>query len=206
MRGENVRAPSIMLDELSNIVDAAVKYDPRFLSHSRSCMTTAAEIRPLAERDFEAVASLARTIWLAHYTTIVTTEQIEYMLDGRFSPDNLRRYLGAADRWMDVLHAHGELVGYCSYALTKTEGEMKLEQLYLLPRLHGQGLGKLMLAHVERRSLQQRCRILMLQVNKRNEKALNVYRRAGFRVREAVVVDIGRGFVMDDYIMEKWLE
>jgi ribosomal protein S18 acetylase RimI-like enzyme len=168
-------------------------------------MTTRPELRPLEERDFEAVATLARTIWLAHYTTIITTDQIEYMLAGRFTPANLRRYLGAHDRWMDVLLAQGAHIGYCSYALTSTAAEMKLEQLYLLPQFHGQGLGKLMLEHVERQSLQRRCRMLVLQVNKRNDKAIAVYRRAGFTVREEVVVDIGGGFVMDDYIMEKTL-
>lgn len=168
-------------------------------------MATAADIRPLAEHDFDAVARLARTIWLAHYTSMITTEQIEYMLGGRFTPENLRRYVGAADRWLDVLSAQDELIGYCSYALTRSAGEMKLEQLYLLPRLHGQGLGKLMLEHIERQSLQRSCRMLMLQVNRHNDKALQVYRRAGFSVREAVVTDIGNGFVMDDYIMEKRL-
>jgi GNAT superfamily N-acetyltransferase len=168
-------------------------------------MATQAELRPLEERDFEAVATLARTIWLAHYTAIIATDQIEYMLAGRFTPANLRRYIGAHDRWMDVLLARGEHIGYCSYAFTSTAGEMKLEQLYLLPHLHGRGLGKLMLEHVERQSLQRHCRVLMLQVNKRNEQAIQVYRRAGFTVREEVVVDIGAGFVMDDYIMEKRL-
>jgi ribosomal protein S18 acetylase RimI-like enzyme len=46
---------------------------------------------------------------------------------------------------------------------------------------------------------------LILQVNKRNEKAIKLYRRAGFAVREEIVVDIGGGFVMDDYVMEKRL-
>lgn len=162
-------------------------------------------LRPLEERDFPRVADLARTIWLEHYTTIITKEQIEYMLDGRFAPANLHGYLSRTKRWMDVLEIDGGLVGYCSYALTGTPGEMKLEQLYLLPRLHGQGFGRRMLEHVERRAVEQDCRVLMLQVNKRNEKAIRVYRGAGYGVREEVVVDIGSGFVMDDYIMEKRL-
>lgn len=164
-----------------------------------------AELRTLEERDFDSVAALARTIWLAHYTSIITTEQIEYMLADRFTAANLRRYLEADDRWMDVLDSRGELVGYCSYALTNRPSEMKIEQVYVLPRLHGQGHGKRMLEHMERRALEERCNVLMLQVNKRNERAIDVYRRGGFTVREAVVVDIGRGFVMDDYIMEKRL-
>jgi diamine N-acetyltransferase len=167
-------------------------------------------IEPLRSMDFEPLAELAKSIWLAHYITIITREQIDYMLDGRFTADNLRRYLDANDRWMDVLRLDDRQVGYCSYALTggpdPANSEMKLEQLYLLPELHGRGLGKAMLDHVEQRAIQQCCNTLMLQVNKRNEKAIRVYDRAGFKVREEVVVEIGNGFVMDDFIMAKQLQ
>jgi ribosomal protein S18 acetylase RimI-like enzyme len=162
-------------------------------------------LRPLEERDFAAVAALARTIWLAHYTALITTEQIEYMLRGRFAAENLRTYLRAEDRWMELLEIDSELAGYCSYAVTSRPGEMKLEQLYLLPRLHGRGLGARMLAYVERRSIRLGASTLILQVNKGNGKAIKLYTRAGFTVREEVVVDIGSGFVMDDYVMEKRL-
>ena len=42
----------------------------------------------------------------------------------------------------------------------------------------------------------------MLAVNKRNAAAIAAYRKHGFEIVEAVVKDIGGGFVMDDYIME----
>jgi ribosomal protein S18 acetylase RimI-like enzyme len=84
-------------------------------------------------------------------------------------------------------------------------GEMKLEQLYLLPELRGQGLGRLMLRHVEEQARARGCRSLMLQTNKRNDIAIAFYRKAGFTVCEEAVFDIGNGFVMDDYVMEKVL-
>jgi ribosomal protein S18 acetylase RimI-like enzyme len=46
---------------------------------------------------------------------------------------------------------------------------------------------------------------VVLGVNKSNEKALRAYRRNGYAVREAVKKDIGGGFFMDDFIMEKVL-
>ena len=46
---------------------------------------------------------------------------------------------------------------------------------------------------------------VVLAVNKRNASAIAAYRKSGFEIREAVVKDIGGGFVMDDYIMEKRL-
>ena len=40
-------------------------------------------------------------------------------------------------------------------------------------------------------------------MNKHNAAAIAAYRNCGFVTREEVVVDIGNGFVMDDYVMAK---
>jgi ribosomal protein S18 acetylase RimI-like enzyme len=161
-------------------------------------------LTPLQHADFEAIAALARRIWLAHYIAIISKEQIEYMLGGRFTPANLSRYVAADDRWFDVLRVDGEIVGYCSHALLAVN-EVKLEQLYLLPELHGLGLGKRMMVHIESHARELGRDTLVLQVNKQNTKAASVYLRAGFEVREEVCIDIGAGYVMDDFVMQKRL-
>jgi diamine N-acetyltransferase len=173
-----------------------------------------ARLAAMTAADFETLARLAETIWRAHYTKIIGSAQIDYMLAGRYTPEKLRLYLNADDRWLMLLRidspSGNRAVGYCSYALTENPGEMKpsvmkLEQLYLLPELHGQGLGSLMLRHVEEQASARGCGKLMLQTNKRNDIAIAFYRKAGFTVREEAVFDIGNGFVMDDYVMEKAL-
>jgi GNAT superfamily N-acetyltransferase len=166
-------------------------------------LTASPALRPLSRSDFDAVAALARTIWLAHYTSIISKEQIEYMLRGRFTPENLERYLDADDRWMHVLRVDGASSGYLSYSFSGKPRELKLEQLYLLPGLHGRGIGKFMLGHVERHARELSCDTLMLQVNKRNETAIRAYRGTGWTVREEATFDIGNGYVMDDYVMQK---
>ncbi|MHB1236471.1 MAG: GNAT family N-acetyltransferase [Gallionella sp.] len=164
-----------------------------------------ARLDALTAADFETLARLAEAIWRSHYTRIIGSAQIDYMLAGRYTPEKLRLYLNADDRWLMLLRIDDRAVGYCSYALTDDLGEMKLEQLYLLPELHGQGLGKLMLRHVEQQARVRGRRTLVLQTNKRNDIAIAFYRKAGFTVREEAVFDIGGGFVMDDYVMEKML-
>ena len=175
---------------------------------------TNARLDALTAADFATLAGLAGTIWRAHYTGIIGSAQIDYMLAGRYTPEKLRLYLNAADRWLMLLRIDSpngsRAVGYCSYALADDPGEMKpsvmkLEQLYVLPELHGQGLGKLMLRHVEEQARVHGRSTLLLQTNKRNDIAITFYRKAGFTVREASVFDIGGGFVMDDYVMEKVL-
>lgn len=162
-----------------------------------------ATLHALTEADFDDLTRLARTIWQEHYVPIIGAAQVEYMLGTRFNADYLRTYIDSMDRWLDILDLHGTPVGYCSYALTEVPGEMKLEQLYLRSSLHGKGLGTMMMRHILARAAALGRTVVMLQVNKNNEGAIAVYRRWGFRIRHAVIVDIGQGFVMDDYIMEK---
>lgn len=169
-------------------------------------MHDAIRLDPLAEADFGLVAALADTIWRAHYGTMISMAQIDYMLEGRYTADNLRRYLDSDARWLWVLRVDGEAVGYCSCSLGEGDDEMKLEQLYLLPALHGRGLGGRMLRHIEDASRARGRPVLWLTVNKGNAGSIAVYRKAGFAVREEAVFDIGHGYVMDDYVMEKRLD
>ena len=178
-------------------------------------MNGSISLAALTAADFETLAQLAEKIWRAHYTKIIGSAQVDYMLADRYTPEKLRLYLDADDRWLMLLRMDDRAVGYCSYALAENpgemkppeikSGEMKLEQLYVLPELQGQGLGRLMLRHFEEQARARGCRTLVLQVNKRNDIAVAFYRKAGFSVREEAVFDIGNGFVMDDYVMEKAL-
>jgi ribosomal protein S18 acetylase RimI-like enzyme len=45
---------------------------------------------------------------------------------------------------------------------------------------------------------------LFLNVNKYNS-AIQFYHKIGFEIAKEEVIDIGNGFVMDDYVMEKQL-
>lgn len=160
-------------------------------------------IDPIGESDFAAVARLGGTIWRAHYASMISAAQIDYMLAGRYTAENLRRYVDAGDRGLGVLRVSGEPVGYCSYVRAPAPDAMKLEQLYLLEEYRGRGLGGAMLHHVESLARKADCRVLWLTVNRQNAGAIGVYRKRGFTVREEARFDIGNGYVMDDYVMEK---
>ena len=44
---------------------------------------------------------------------------------------------------------------------------------------------------------------MYLTVNKHNDLGIRAYKAKGFETIDAVETDIGNGFIMDDYIMEK---
>jgi len=166
-------------------------------------LTENIQLESMTAADFETVAQLGEKIWRSHYASIISNAQIDYMLADRYTPAKLCLYLNAKDRWFELLKVSGSSVGYCSYALTGSPAEMKLEQLYLLPEFQHKGHGKTMLQYIEKQARTNGISTLMLQVNKYNASAIEFYHKAGFVVREQAVFEIGNGFAMDDYVLEK---
>jgi len=160
-------------------------------------------ISTAVEADLSAISNLAGVIWRACYPGIITNEQIDYMLARMYALEVLRDETRSQGIRYDQLLVDGKLVGFASYGPTAEPGVIKLHKLYLLPELHGRGLGSCLLQHVEQEVRAGGGRRLILSVNKRNAKAVAAYRRNGFVVADSVVTDIGNGFVMDDYIMAK---
>jgi diamine N-acetyltransferase len=153
--------------------------------------------------DLPAISELAGVIWRACYPGIITEEQIDYMLGRMYSLETLRDETGSQGIRYDLLLVADQPAGFSSCGPTAEPGVVKLHKLYLRPEQHGRGLGSLLLHHCERAALEQGARRLVLNVNKRNARAIAAYRRNGFVVTGEVVADIGNGFVMDDYVMAK---
>jgi len=162
-----------------------------------------ARIEPVTEADVERLAALAREIWFAHYPAIIGVAQIEYMLAQRYSPGVIRAELARSDLWWRKLTAGGDMAGFASWYLTAAVGEMKLDKLYVHPRHQRRGHGGRLIEGACKVTREQGCDRLVLAVNKGNHDAIAAYLKHGFRVAEAVVKDIGDGFVMDDYVMVK---
>ena len=149
------------------------------------------------------IAELAGVIWRACYPKIINREQIEYMLSRMYALRILREEIRSKEIRYELLMVDGKPVGFASYGPALEAGVMKLHKLYVLPELHGCGLGSRLLQHCEGEIRAAGAKHLILSVNKRNAKAIAAYKRNGFVVADAVVTDIGGGFVMDDYIMAK---
>ena len=163
------------------------------------------EIRPLAEADIDSVGRLAREVWHAHYPAIISVAQIEYMLDERYAPSVLRAELQRPGIWWDLLLLDGVCKAFSSYFLTDRAGEMKLDKLYVHPDSQRLGCGGRLIERASACARSQGCSRLVLAVNKRNANAIGAYHKHGFVIEQAVVKEIGSGFVMDDYIMVRAL-
>lgn len=160
-------------------------------------------ILPVRMADIDALARLAREIWQHAYAEVITQAQIDYMLSQRYAPERLAAELGSPDIWWDQAFAGDERVGFSSCLLTGVPGELKLDKLYVHPARQREGIGAALIERVFAHGRDHGCHTLILAVNKQNSKAIAAYEKSGFSVREAVRVDIGGGFVMDDFIMTR---
>ncbi len=159
-------------------------------------------IEPAAADQLEEISALAAVIWRAHYPGIISHEQIDYMLARMYDVETMRRELAIGVAWFRAL-TEGKLSGFASVGPSDHPGEFKLHKLYVHPNCQRLGLGRALLAACESAARANGARTLMLNVNKANAGAINVYRKSGFTVRNSIVADIGGGFVMDDFVMSK---
>ena len=151
------------------------------------------------------VRAIAAEIWPETFRAILPPEQIPYMMKMMYAPEVMEKEL-ASGYHFDALYIDDVPAGYVSYSKYSISGVAKLHKVYLLSRFHGQGYGTLMLKHACRRCRELGFSRVRLNVNKHNARAIAAYERNGFTRVESVKIDIGDGFFMDDYVMEKTLD
>ncbi len=152
--------------------------------------------------DIPAIQDLASRIWREHYPGIITHEQIDYMLGKMYAADVIRDEITNQGYRYVLVSADEEAVAFTAYVNEPVKRAVKVSKLYLLPSLHGKGIGRRLLQQVKEDALRMGATTMYLFVNKNNAKAIAAYERFGFVKAEAVVSDIGGGFVMDDYRMQ----
>jgi ribosomal protein S18 acetylase RimI-like enzyme len=96
----------------------------------------------------------------------------------------------------------GADIGYAAIRHDADDARVFVSKLYVLAAHRQHGVGRQSLELIERIARERGATHLWLTVNKGNS-AVHAYERLGFKTIESLVVDIGSGYVMDDYKMEK---
>jgi GNAT superfamily N-acetyltransferase len=147
--------------------------------------------------DIPLLRELAADIWRRSYGEMLAPAQIDYMLSWMYGAEKIHAEIEAGICW-EVIELNDEAIGYLS---AERGVDVKLHKLYLRPEHQGRGFAQQSLAHVTELARAWSAARVILNVNKRNLRAIRAYERAGFSVVDSVVNDIGNGFIMDDFIM-----
>lgn len=159
-------------------------------------------IRTAGADDVPTIRAIALETWPDAYRRILSPEQLAYMLDRMYSADALRHQMDHGHVFL-LQERAGKVVGFAgaeaAYAGTT---HTRLHKLYVLPSEQGTGVGKALLNAVEQLARSQANTAVELNVNKYNP-AQEFYRKLGYAQVREEVIDIGSGFVMDDYVLQK---
>jgi GNAT superfamily N-acetyltransferase len=150
------------------------------------------------------VTGLARTIWHEHYAPIIGTAQVEYMLE-KFQSEKAIAAQIERESYRYFLLSEG-VRGWIGYAAVIVQKDaLFLSKLYILAGYRGRGHGARAIGFFEAMARKKKLLRICLTVNKRNAASIKAYEKLGFVISDSVVMDIGNGFVMDDYRMHKVL-
>jgi RimJ/RimL family protein N-acetyltransferase len=150
------------------------------------------------------VETLAHSIWREYFPPIIGSPQVEYMLEKFQSRQAILNQI-EKDGFLYYLleDKNGGYLGY--FAVAPQKEELFLSKLYVTAENRRKGFAKCALEFIETLARDKGLSKITLTVNKDNTGSIDAYKKLGFVVTSANITDIGDGFVMDDYRMEKAL-
>ena len=158
-----------------------------------------------AIQDFKTIREIAYKSWPSTYGSILSKEQIDYMLDLFYSEQALLENLNQKGHRFLLVNEGEVCLGFTSYEHNYLNQKCtRLHKIYLLPEAQGKGAGKLLIEAVENLAKENQSVVVSLNVNKFNT-AISFYKKIGFEVVSEEEILLEHGYKMEDYKMEKKL-
>ncbi len=161
------------------------------------------EIREAQPEDIPLIRELTFKVWPQTYSSILSQQQIDFMLQMMYSETALAKQMHEDGCTFILVYENGNPTGFASF-LEMENNTWKLDKIYLLHSQQGKGMGRTVLDYIINTIKEKGAAALQLQVNRYN-KAKDFYERLGFSVIQIADFGIGNGFFMNDYVMEKKL-
>lgn len=159
---------------------------------------------PVVEKEQrEEVGKLANKIWHEHYDSIIGKDQVDYMLLKFQSQEAIKCQIENEGYQYYKLENLGGLAGY--FSIHMDSDSLFLSKIYIDKKYRGRNYSRKIMGYLEQVCKENKLSKIWLTVNRENIASIAVYETLGFVKTRTQVADIGSGYVMDDYIMEKSL-
>lgn len=145
------------------------------------------------KENIKKISKMSRTIWTEAYEKILSKEQIDYMLTTFLSVQSIKEQINTGYEYFII--KGDKPVGFA--AIKDESDKVFLSKIYIYKEYRNQGF---MRGFIDK--LKERKKPIYLTVNKYNLDAIKAYQKMGFEIKKELITDIGKGYVMDDYVME----
>ncbi|TPG45086.1 GNAT family N-acetyltransferase [Flavobacterium pectinovorum] len=155
--------------------------------------------------DIKQIQNIVNITWPITYGEILSKEQLDYMLDLFYSDETLTEQYNKKIQLFYMIFEEETNIGFIGIEHHYNEDAItKIHKIYLLPETQGKGIGKKVVDEIGKLALKNNSTSLFLNVNRFNS-ALGFYKKIGFEIIDEVNINIGNGYLMEDYVMEKKL-
>ncbi len=148
------------------------------------------------------VQEIAQKTWPTAFGEILSREQLEYMMKMMYSLDVLENQLKTGHEF--YLYFDNEIpLGFMGIELNyKGLNQLKIHKLYISPNQQGKGIGEKFIRFASKKCSDLTIKTLTLNVNRFNN-AVTFYEKLGFKNVKSEDIEIGNGYLMEDFVMEK---
>ena len=181
-------------DDLSGI--GSSPFFEGLYNSSRGSVMHFQQIQSSEEESIISLSAFASAIIREYYDPIIGVEQNNYHLEKFQSVHAIKEQLEQGYIYY-VLFEDENMLGF--FAFYPREDALYLSKFYLAKKYRGKGYGKAMLLFLKQEVRKLGLAAIELNVNRFNPTTA-IYDHLGFHIIRAEQVQIGHGFIMDDYV------
>ncbi|WP_428353387.1 GNAT family N-acetyltransferase [Methyloprofundus sp.] len=153
-------------------------------------------------KDITKISQLAFKIWNSHYPSIIGQQQVDYMLANFQSIAAIQQQIVDQLTYF-IVENDNTPIGYFAVRHFPKLNSLQISKLYIGAEQQRRGTGKATLLFIQDYGQLRDVHKLWLTVNRHNSDAILFYTKLEFEIENSLLIDIGNGFVMDDYKMSK---
>ncbi|MDO6436583.1 GNAT family N-acetyltransferase [Cyclobacterium sp. 1_MG-2023] len=164
-------------------------------------------IQKATVKDIPQIQRIAKITWPIAFKDILSSKQLEYMMELMYNTDTLHSQIAGNEIIFWLAKLNDATSGFMAFEPNlQLKDRIKIHKLYINPTAQSKGIGQILLKKLEEYGRSSTFKLLTLNVNKYNHPAIKFYTKQGFNKVEDIIIPIGKGYIMDDYVFSKKIQ
>ena len=149
-------------------------------------------------KDLDKIIKLAEQTWFETYKEILSKEQSNFMFHKMYNKDVLIENYNSGNEFYII--SQNKDLGYME--LIFNSDNIKISKIYILTDNQRKGIGNELINKAIKIGQSNNSNKITLNVN-RNNSAKLFYLKNNFTITKEIDIEIGNGYLMEDYVMER---
>ena len=152
-------------------------------------------------QQIEQLVKLAKEIWNEYFPPIIGQAQVDHMLQKFQNEQAIAEQTAGGYEYFFITHDEVN-IGYVGFKRNLLDNVLELSKFYVHADNRNNGVGRQAMTIIKQEASESGLEKIVLKVNRDNSLAINAYLKYGFKKVGESNIDIGDGFIMEDWVLE----